>query len=111
MMRYFFFTLLGFFGPALIMLFFRLLWLHLKYKWQTRSKEPEIIDVTPKPSHRPSRRFIFAWIAVSLICTGLLLWQLDSEPAPEKIYIPAHIDAEGNFVPAQTIIKPKSDEN
>ncbi len=103
MMRYLFFTLLGFFGPALLMLFVRLLWEHLKYKWLTRSKEPEIIDITPKPTHKPSRRFVFLWIAVSLVCTALLLWQLDNKPAQEQTYIPAHIDAEGNFVPAQTL--------
>ncbi len=104
MIRYLFFTLLGFFGPALIMLFFRLLWYRVRHQWLTRNQEPEIIDVTPKkPSHLPSKLFIVLWIVVSLACTAFLLWQLDDSPAKEQIYIPAHIDMEGNFVPAQTL--------
>jgi hypothetical protein len=104
MMRYIFFTLLGFFGPALIMLFLRLLWYRIRHQWLTRKQEPETIDVTPKkPSGYPSKRFIAMWIAISLACTGFLLWQLDNTPAPDHTYIPAHIDAEGNFIPAQTI--------
>lgn len=107
MMRYFFFTLLGFFGPALLMLFLRLLWFRLRQQWLSRRNEPEIIDITPQHSHYPSRLFIMAWITVSLACTGALIWFLDDTPAIEKNYIPAHIDAEGNFVPAVTLEKQK----
>ncbi len=109
MMRYLLFTLMGFFGPALLMLFFRLLWYRIRHQWLTRKQEPEIIDVTPKkPSGYPSKAFIALWLVISLICTGLLLWQLNeaSAPASKQTYIPAHIDAEGNFVPSQ-LIEPK----
>ena len=104
MMRFLFISLLGFFGPALIMLFLRLLWYRVRYTWLSKKNEPEIIDVTPKPTGRPSRLFIAVWIAVSMVCTGLLLWQMDDTPASEQVYIPAHIDAEGSFVPAQTLV-------
>ncbi|MDQ7005333.1 MAG: hypothetical protein Q9N67_10610 [Ghiorsea sp.] len=104
MMRFLLITLLGFFGPALIMLFLRLLWYRIRYNWFAKSNEPEIIDITPSSSHRPSRWFIAAWIIISLLCTGFLLWQMDDTPASKQIYIPAHIDAEGNFVPSQTLV-------
>lgn len=103
MIRYFFFMLLGFFGPALIMLFLRLLWYRLRHQWLVRRNEPEIIDITPGHSHIPSRLFILSWLAVSLICTGLLIWQMDDTPAIKQTYIPAHIDAEGNFIPGKTL--------
>jgi len=104
MMRYVFFTLLGFFGPALLMLFFRLLWYRIRYLWTTHKHEQEIIDITPKkPSGYPSRIYIVLWIVISLACTGLFIWQMDTAPAKQENYIPAHIDAQGNFVPAQMI--------
>ncbi len=104
MMRYLFMTLLGFFGPALLMLFLRLLWYRVRYAWLSKKQEPEIIDITPTPKGRPSRLFISAWVAISLLCTGLLLWHMDDTPASEQVYIPAHINAEGDFVPAQTLV-------
>ncbi len=107
MMRYFFFTLLGFFGPALLMLFLRLIWFRIRYQWLAQRNEPEIIDITPKHSHFPSRLFILAWIALSLTCTGFLIWTMDDSPAIKKTYIPAHIDAQGNFVPGVVLEKQK----
>jgi len=101
-MRYLFFTLLGFFGPALFMFLLRLIWYRIRYQILVKRHEPEIIDVTPRPEKGFSRRFVFLWIATSLICTGLLIWQMDNSPAEKQTYIPAHIDAEGNFVPSQT---------
>ncbi|MDQ7001148.1 MAG: hypothetical protein Q9N02_00480 [Ghiorsea sp.] len=106
-MRYLLLTLFGFFGPALLMLLLRLTWFYLRAKLYEKltkqSKEPEIIDVTPIHKKPISKPFIFLWILVSIICTALLIWQLDDNPAPEYVYIPAHIDAEGNFVSAQTL--------
>ncbi|MDQ6984404.1 MAG: hypothetical protein Q9M44_06785 [Ghiorsea sp.] len=104
MMRFLFITLLGFFGPALIMLFLRLLWYRIRYNWLAKRNEPEIIDITPTPSARPSRWFIAVWIVISLMCTGFLLWQMDDTPASDQVYIPAHMDAEGNFIPSQTLV-------
>ncbi len=105
MMRYIVFTLIGFFGPALVLLFMRLLWQWIRHQWLARKQAPEIIDVTPNDSRYPSRLLIASWLLLSLLFTGFLLWQLDktSEQAPKHTYIPAHIDAEGNFVPAQII--------
>ncbi len=100
-MRYLIFTLLGFFGPALLMLLLRLIWWRIRYRLLRNNSEPEIIDVTPK--HKPGRLFMLSWLLISIICTALLIWQMDDSPAPEQVYIPAHIDAYGNFVPAQTI--------
>jgi len=106
-MRYLLLTLLGFFGPALLMFLLRAVWFYLRQKWEEKKREPEIIDITPTKSKYPGKGMIAAWLLVSLLCTGLLIWQLDDTPAPEHIYIPAHIDAQGNFVPAQTIEKPR----
>jgi hypothetical protein len=107
MIRYLFFVLLGFFGPALIMLFIRLLWYRIRHQWLVKRNEPEIIDITPGHSHVPSRVFILSWLAVSLICTGLLIWQMDDTPATKQNYVPAHINAEGDFVPGATYENPK----
>ena len=107
-MRYLFLTLLGFFGPALLMLLLRLTWFYLRAKLSRQRNEPEIIDVTPIHKKRISKPFLFLWLLVSVICTALLIWQIDDSPAPEQTYIPAHIDAEGNFVPAKTL-KEKSE--
>lgn len=102
-MRYLFLTLLGFFGPALLMLLLRLTWYYFREKWLRKSTDPEIINITPVHKRRVSKRFIIVWLLVSVVCTALLLWQIDDSPAPEHVYIPAHTDAQGNFVPAQTI--------
>lgn len=106
-MRYLFLTLLGFFGPALLMLLLRLAWFYIRAQWlkklSTQQNEPEIIDVTPIHKKRIGKPFIFLWLLVSILCTAVLVWQMDNTPAPEQTYIPAHIDAEGNFVPAQVL--------
>jgi hypothetical protein len=103
MIRYFFFTLLGFFGPALIMLFLRLLWFRVRQQWSNNSQQPEIIDITPNVSHFPSRTYIILWFVISLSCTAFLIWQMDNTAATQHTYIPAHIDADGQFVPSQMI--------
>ncbi len=102
-MRYLFFTLLGFFGPALLMLLLRLMWFHFRYRWLNQTAEPEIIDITPIHKKTPGRLFLISWLLISLACTAVLIWQLDDTPASKHTYIPAHIDAEGNFVPAKTL--------
>jgi len=103
MIRYFFFTLLGFFGPALMMLFLRLLWFRIQQQWLLKTQEPEVIDITPKVPHLPSRKYIILWVVISLNCTALLIWQMDNSPAIQQTYIPAHMDADGQFVPSQTL--------
>lgn len=106
-MRYLILTLIGFFGPALLMFFLRLLWeritLKIRGELNKQAQDAEVIDVTPVASKRPSRLFFILWILISITCTGLLIWQLDDSPAPKQTYIPAHIDSYGNFVPSQTI--------
>ena len=98
-MRYLFITLLGFFGPALVMLLLRLLWFQLKQRLFQKPNEPEIIDVSPI-NHKPSSLFIAIWLAISIIFSALLIWKMDNNPARKNTYIPAHIDANGQFVPA-----------
>ncbi len=109
MIRYLFFTLLGFFGPALLMLLARLLWFQFR-QWLARPKEPEVIDITPQTSNRPGTLFYVIWILLSIACTALLIWQLDDSPAENHTYIPAHIDAQGHLVPAQTLPADKNTE-
>ena len=110
-MRYLFLTLLGFFGPALFMLLLRLTWFYIQAKWlknlSKQQNKPEIIDVTPMHKKRIRKPFIFLWLLLSVVCTALLIWQIDDTPAPEQTYIPAHIDTEGNFVPAQVLKEKK----
>jgi len=108
MMRYVFFTLLGFFGPALIMLFLRLLWFRLRQRMQ-QGTQVEIIDITPH-KNKPSKLFIGTWLAISIACTALLLWQMDSKPASQDIYRPAHINAQGQFIPAQRELLPQREQ-
>jgi len=103
MMRYLFVTLLGFFGPALLILLFRLTWFQLRQKWFSKKSEPEIIDVTPSQNRYPNKLVIIGWLFISLICTAFLFEQMDDSPAPKRTYIPAHIDAKGQFVPAQSL--------
>jgi len=101
-MRYLLITLLGFFGPALLMFLLRLFWYQLRHQWLTKRNQPEIIDITPTHNKRPSKMFITTWLIVSVCCTALLLWQIDDSPANKQTYVPAHVDAQGNFVPAIT---------
>ncbi|MDX8383840.1 MAG: hypothetical protein R8M45_07150 [Ghiorsea sp.] len=98
-MRYLLITLLGFFGPALVMLILRLLWFQLKQRVLKRRNEPEVIDITPN-TRKPSQLFIVTWLTISILCSALLIWEMDSQPASKNIYIPAHIDANGQFIPA-----------
>jgi hypothetical protein len=108
-MRYLLFTLLGFFGPALLMLLARLIWLRIRYRLTHKQVEHEIIDVTPKKKGFGSW-FIVAWFLISIACTAFLIWQVDDTPAPEHIYIPAHINAEGTFVPATLTEEPRQEK-
>lgn len=109
-MRYLLFTLIGFFGPALLMLLIRLILFRIRDQWLFKKNEPEIIDVTPVADHQSKRFFLIIWLLLSMVCTGLLIWQLDSNPAAKHTYIPAHIDADGQFVPAQTIKEKSNDK-
>ncbi|MDX8387597.1 MAG: hypothetical protein R8M46_03555 [Ghiorsea sp.] len=108
-MRYLLFTLLGFFGPALLMLLLRLIWMRIRYAITQKKAEPEIIDVTPKKSGIHVW-FIIAWLIISITCTAFLIWKIDDTPASQQTYIPAHINAEGTFVPATTLDESRSDK-
>jgi len=104
MIRYLLFTLIGFFGPALLMLFLRLLWAQCRERW-LKQKGEHIIDVTPIRKKTYSPWFIGVWLALSVSCTAFLIVSMDSKPASETTYIPAHIDASGQFIPAQQLNK------
>jgi len=110
MMRYLFLTLLGFFGPALLMIFVRLLWNHVKMRWFTPQQKVEIIDITPIQDKKVSSWLIVIWLALSVACTAFLIHQMDEPKNTSTTYIPAHLDSTGKLVPAQHISQEEKEE-
>jgi hypothetical protein len=60
------------------------------------------------PAHWPLARLAWLLIAALGMMLGSLLWFATFGGAPpESVYIPAHVDENGNFVPGRTVPKPK----
>jgi hypothetical protein len=95
-------SLLFFFGPVILMFVLRYGALFLRL-WLLRRRQqqggPDIIDITPHISHKPSIVFIVLAIAIGLL-TAVLAWQRLTSPSDTgKVYIPAHVDQQGKLVP------------
>ena len=103
-----------FFGPALLMMmargaFFLLrLWLQARLR---QGRQPDVIDVTPKQEEAglPIWFYVLA-ILLGVMSAGLAWHYLseDTSPAVHRIYIPAHMDANGNIVPGHWEPAPES---
>ena len=60
------------------------------------------------PAHWPLARLAWLVIAALLLMLGSLVWLASFGGAPpDSIYIPAHVDENGTFVPGRTVPKPK----
>jgi len=60
------------------------------------------------PAHWPLARIAWLVIAALALMLGSFLWFAHFGGAPpDSIYIPAHVDENGNFVPGRTAPKPK----
>jgi len=103
MMRNILVTLIFFFGPAILMVVVRNIFLLWRANRLAREQEPEVIDITPiEESATPSRFFIASAVTVGLIFAYFAWSQLDFRPpTKDKVYQPAHINAQGELVPAQ----------
>lgn len=100
-------TLFFFFGPALLMLVLRNIFLYWKEHHFKQKKQEDIIDITPVGPASPSRLFLISAITVGLISAYLVYGQLTmSGEKVEMKYIPAHINAQGELVPEQYIPRP-----
>jgi len=60
------------------------------------------------PAHWPLARIASLAIAALVLMLGSFVWFAHFGGAPpDSIYIPAHVDEHGNFVPGRTVPKPK----
>jgi len=102
MMRNLLVVLVFFFGPAILMLIARSLLFMLRLWWQARrqrARQVEVIDITPVRHGRPSRLFMAVAIALGIVSAVLAYRALNTKPAPQRVYVPAHLDAAGHVVP------------
>ncbi len=100
-------TLLFFFGPALLMFVLRNVFLFWKLRRTMETRQPDIIDITPKSPSAPSHFFLASVIAVGLISAYFAYTQLTMDRAiPQTQYVPAHINAQGELVPGQRMEPP-----
>ena len=101
-------SLLFFFGPALLMLLLRNVFLFWQFRQRINKQHPDIIDITPKHQKTPPSRFFLASaITVGLIFAWLSWSQMHDHPSPEtRQYIPAHIDKDGNLIDGRHIDHP-----
>ena len=94
-------SLLFFFGPVILLFVLRYgaLFLRAWLLWRRhKQSRPDIIDITPHLSHKPSIVFIVLAIAIGLL-TAVLAWQRLTSPSDTgKVYIPAHVE-QGKLVP------------
>ncbi len=102
-MRSLFVTILFFFGPVILMFVLRhlglLLRLWLMYRRASRETEANVIDVTPRKPHPPSKWFIAVTILVGIGFAVLAYQRLIEPPAVHRHYVPAHTDATGHIIP------------
>jgi len=98
-------TLLFFFGPALLMVVLRNIFLFWKIRRSMQKQQPDIIDITPTEPTSPSHFFLISVIAVGVISAYLAYSQLSADHTTHQDmqYIPAHINAQGELVPEQRI--------
>lgn len=61
-----------------------------------------------EPASWPLARIAWLVIAALLLTIGSFVWFATFGGAPPgSIYIPAHVDEDGNFVPGRTVPRPK----
>ncbi len=115
MMRMLLYTLLFFFGPALLMFALRHAFVLLRLWWRmrrlrARRQDAEVIDITPEERRqhlRPGTLFITASMLIASLCAWLAWQDLQMHPPPGKTrYVPAHLDAYGNLVPGTILQEP-----
>jgi len=59
------------------------------------------------PASWPRTRIASLAIVALVLMIGSFVWLVSYGVPPDSTYIPAHVDGNGNFVPGQTIPKPK----
>jgi len=96
-------SLLFFFGPVILMFLLRhgVLFLRAWLLWRRQRQGPDVIDITPRESGKPSVIFIVLAVAIGTL-TAVLAWQRITGPADEdkgRVYVPAHVDKRGDLVP------------
>lgn len=96
-------SLLFFFGPVILLFVLRygVLFLRAWLFLRRQQGNPDVIDITPHHSRKPSIIFIVLAVAIGLL-TAVLAWQRITGPADQhkgRVYVPAHVDKQGQLVP------------
>ncbi|RMG91459.1 MAG: hypothetical protein D6703_04920 [Zetaproteobacteria bacterium] len=106
MIRNIFVALLFFFGPAMLMLVLRSLLFLIRYQLGRRrhrgAEGPVIIDVTPVDEKKsPSRFFWVVALLLGVVSAMLALYFLSHDSGEEirRVYVPAHVNEQGEVVP------------
>ncbi len=106
-------VLVFFFGPTLLMLALRGVWIWLRWRLRRRHEarvtvvDAEIVD--GRPALRAPWPYLLLSIAVGTVA-AFLAWRSLHEARPvERVYVPAHIDEAGRVVPGHWIPKPKGE--
>lgn len=102
MIRYLLFTFLGFLGSALFLLIVRVMLYRFKTQILQCKKNRDIIDITPVEHPNAQRIYLVVWVILGLSVSAYIMTHLNTTSPSPTTYIPAHIDAQGNFVPSQT---------
>ncbi len=95
-------SLLFFFGPVLFMFVLRHIGMLLRIwlLWRRHKKEGEnVIDITPPQPSPPSVKFIIFAFAAGLVIAGLVLHRLTSKDVHNDVYVPAHLNSQGELAP------------
>ncbi|MDQ6994463.1 MAG: hypothetical protein Q9M18_02565 [Mariprofundaceae bacterium] len=109
MIRNIMITLLFFFGPALLMILLRNIFLFWRFRRSLKHQRPDVINITPNQYQKtsPSRFFLASAIIVGLICTFLAWSQVHRLPPHDGLqYVPAHINQHGELVDGAYVSKP-----
>ena len=103
MIRNIFISLLFFFGPALLMIVLRHMFLLFKIWLMLRKQQRQtehVIDITPRPSPTsPGKIFILASFIVGLLCASWVWYEMSTPDTLQQRYIPAQLDAHGKLIP------------
>lgn len=98
-------ALLFFFGPALLMFMLRNIVLLMRLR--LRSRQPDVIDVTPVGERRaPVWFYVLAGIVGLAAAIAAFLYLQNHTPRESRIYVPAHVGEDGHIVPGHWIDKP-----
>ena len=112
-MRTFLTVLIFFFGPTLLMLALRGLWLWLRWRLRRRREARALVVDAEVVGARPGLRAPWPYLLLSVLVgavAAFFAWRSLHEARPaERVYVPAHLNEAGEVVPGHWIEKPKKE--